>query len=74
MVGGLTESGEGDSTVESSGTFLSKNEIQSVGGISIFGNVERVGHRVHLSLQSNLDDLHRTDDGDSFSDSSSETS
>lgn len=74
MIGGLTESGEGDSTVESSGTFLSEDDVESVGGISIFRNVERVGHGVNLSLQSNLDDLHRTNDGDSFGDSSSETS
>jgi hypothetical protein len=69
----LPECREGNSAVEGPGTFLAEDEEEGVGGVAVLGDVERVGHRVDLSLQANLNDLHRAHDEDSFRDSSSET-
>lgn len=74
MVGRLPEGGEGDSAVQGLGALLAKDEVESVGGVAVFRDIERVGHRVHLRLKTDLDDLHGANDRDGFRYSSSESS
>lgn len=47
---------------------------KSVACISILGDVERIGHRVVLSLKTDLDDLHGRDDRNSLGDTSGQPS
>ena len=44
-----------------------------MGGVAVFGDVERVGHRVVLGLESDFDDFHGCDDHDCFGYSGAET-
>ena len=70
----LSQCSERDSTVQSTETFLLDNGKQGVARVAVLWNVEWVGHRVVLGLQTDLDDLHWCDDGNSFGDTGCETS
>ena len=74
LVGALAEGGQGDTTVQGTETFLLNDGEESVAGVAVLGNVERVGHGVVLSLETNLDDLHGGDNSDGLSHTSGETS
>ena len=66
LVGSLAESGEGDAAVEGRWAFFFDHGVEGVGGVAIFGNVERVGHAVVLGLESDFDDFHGCNDSYSF--------
>jgi hypothetical protein len=70
----LAKGGEGDTAVEGSGPLLFQDEIESMGSVAVFGNVERVGHRMLLGLQPNLYDLHRAHDRHGFGSTRTQTS
>jgi hypothetical protein len=70
----LSQSGEGDTTVQSTETLLLHDGVECVGGVTVLWHVEWVGHRVVLRLKTDLDNLHWGDDGDGFCDTCGETS
>jgi hypothetical protein len=74
LVRSLTESGKSDTAVKRPESLFAKDEVQRMGSVTVLGNVERVGHRVNLGLETDLDDLHRADDENGFRHSGSETS
>ena len=74
LVGSLSQCSQADTAVQSFRSFFPQDDKQGVSGVAVLWHVERVRHRVHLSLQPDLDDLHRSDDEHGFSNTSSETS
>jgi hypothetical protein len=70
----LTEGGETDSAVEGTETLLADDGEGAVGGVAVLGDVEGVGHRVALSLETDLDHVHGSHDQDGLSDTSQQTS
>lgn len=70
----LSQSSEGDTAVKGAETLLLDDGVKSVGGVAVLWHIEWIGHGVVLSLEANLDDLHRSDNGDSLSNTGSETS
>lgn len=74
LVGTLAEGGEGDTTVESGEALLADDGVRSVSSVTVTRDVERIGHGVMLSLETDLHDLHGGDDSDGLSDTGSETS
>lgn len=73
LVRALAESSEGDAAVEGAKALLLDDGVESVGGVSVLGNVHWVGHGVVLGLQTDLDDFHGGDDGNGLSDTGGET-
>lgn len=71
LVSSLSESSKTDSAIESAETFFGDDTIHGVRRITVFWNLERIGQRMRLRLQSDLDDFHGCDDRDGFSRSSS---
>jgi len=50
LIGALAQGGEGDATVEGAEAFFFDDGVGGVGGVAIFGHVERVGQGVVLGL------------------------
>ena len=71
LVGPLAQGSEGDAAIQRGRTFFLEDGVERMCGVSIFGNIERVGHAVVLGLQADFDDFHRVDDGHRFRDASS---
>ena len=66
LVAALAQCGQRDAAVQRADALLLHNRVQRVRRVAVLGDVERVRHRVVLSLQPDLDDFHWRHDGDSF--------
>ena len=73
MVGCLSESSQGDTTVESSETLFSNDGIDGVSSVSVSWCLQWISERVLLCLQPNLHDFHGRYDSDRLRDTSTET-
>jgi len=70
----LSQSSERDTTVQRTEALLLDDRVQSVSSVAVLWHVEWVGHGVVLSLETDLDNLHWSDNGDSLGDTGGETS
>lgn len=73
LIGALTQGGQRYAPVERAEPFFLDDRIESVCGVAVFGDVERVGHGVVLGLEPDLDHFHRCDNGNAFRDASGES-
>lgn len=73
LVGSLSERRQRDAPVESAESFLAHDREQCVRRTAIFRCIERIGERVVLRLQTDLDHFHRIDHCHCFGDTCSET-
>lgn len=73
LVAALSERGERDTSVERTEPLLFDDGVESVGGVAVLGHIEGIGHGVVLRLETNLDDLHGSDDGNGLGHTGRET-
>jgi hypothetical protein len=73
LVGGLSGGSENHTSVQSRGTLLSNNGVETVSSVSVLGDIEGISHGVVLGLESDLDDLSGVDDQNSFGGSGTNT-
>lgn len=73
LVGSLSGSSEDHTSVESRGTLLSNNSVETVSGVSVLGDIKGISHGVVLGLESDLDDFSGVDNEDGLGGTGSNT-
>lgn len=73
LVGTLAERSQGNTAVKRTKTLLLHDSVERMRGVAVLGNVQRISHGVVLRLQTNLDDLHGSDNGNGLGDTGSQT-
>ena len=68
----LSQSSQSDAAIERLDSLFSQNDKEGVASVAVFWDIERVRHGMVLRLQTDLDDLHWSDDCNGFCDACTE--